>query len=97
MSEKMKAITHALKIIDNSMGDRDLLWIFAYKKDGIFIGADTDRPVLEYVGDEIVKVNHLEDCRCAELKHRVEELEEAIPYLRDYLTTLRILNKETGE
>lgn len=46
--------THALKIIDNSCGDKDKLFIFAYQKDGIFYNYDNNRPVIEYFGDEIL-------------------------------------------
>lgn len=48
-------ITHALFIVDNSDGEGDRYWVFAYKKDGEFYVYDTNMKVIEYVGDEIVK------------------------------------------
>lgn len=48
-------VTHALYIVDNSDGEGDRFWVFAYKKDGEFYVHDVDRKVIEYVGDEILK------------------------------------------
>jgi hypothetical protein len=39
---------------DNCMGDGDLYWLFANYKDGKWFNED-NKPLLEYVGDEIIK------------------------------------------
>lgn len=47
--------THALYVIDNWDGEGGRYWTFAYEKNGIFHSSENDKPVLEYVGDEILK------------------------------------------
>lgn len=51
----MKKPTHALKIIDNNTGDRDIVFLFAYKDGGVFYSYDTNKRVLDYDGDEILQ------------------------------------------
>lgn len=48
--------THAIKMIDNSCGDEDILFLFAYKADDIFYSYDTNNRLLNYEGDEILRV-----------------------------------------
>lgn len=47
--------THALFVVDNSQGDGDKYWIFAYEKDGAFYSSETNDPIIEFVGDEVLK------------------------------------------
>lgn len=47
--------THALFVVDNSQSDEDKYWIFAYEKDGVFYSSETNRPIIEFVGDEVLK------------------------------------------
>lgn len=49
------APTHALFVVDNWDGEGDRYWIFAYKKDGVFYSSETDKPIIETVGDEVLK------------------------------------------
>lgn len=53
--------THALYVVDNSTGDGDLYWTFAYQKDGEFYHFDNDHVVLEYQGDKILKAISLSE------------------------------------
>lgn len=47
--------THALFVVDNWDGEGDTYWVFAYKKEGVFHSSETDKPILKYVGDKILK------------------------------------------
>lgn len=46
--------THAVYMIDNSTGDNDYLFVFAYKVDDVFYSYDTNKRLLDYEGDEIL-------------------------------------------
>ena len=46
--------THAVKMIDNSAGDEDVLFLFAYKVDGVFYSYDTNKILIEFSGDRIL-------------------------------------------
>lgn len=46
--------TYAVKMIDNSTGDNDILFLFAYKADGVFYSYDTNKRILDYEGDRIL-------------------------------------------
>lgn len=46
--------THAVKMIDNSTGDNDILFLFAYKADDVFYSYDTNKRLIDYEGDEIL-------------------------------------------
>ena len=52
--------THALYIVDNWDGEGDRYWLFAYKEDGVYLSADTNKKVLYHEGDEILKEISLE-------------------------------------
>ena len=61
MSESIpKFPTHAVHFVDNSQGERDLYVIFAYKVGAEYFCHDNGKPLLEYVGDEILQVWPLE-------------------------------------
>ncbi len=47
--------THAIKKKDNWDGQGDVYYVFAYLKQGEYFDHDTNKPVLEYVGDEILQ------------------------------------------
>ena len=47
--------THALYVIDNWDGEGDQYWTFAYLKESVFYCYERDKPVLEYIGDKILK------------------------------------------
>ena len=47
--------THALYVVDNWDGEGDQYWTLAYKKEGVFYCCERDKPVLEHVGDKILK------------------------------------------
>lgn len=53
--------THALFYIDNSYGDKTPNWTFAYREEGLFYHFDCNRPVIEYKGDEIIKIVTLDE------------------------------------
>jgi hypothetical protein len=46
--------TYAVKMIDNSTGDNDILFLFAYKAGDVFYSYDTNKRVLDYKGDRIL-------------------------------------------
>lgn len=48
--------TYAIKVLDNSMGDGDIYFTFAYIKNGEFYHHDNDQPVLSHKGDELISV-----------------------------------------
>lgn len=47
--------THALYVIDNWDGEGDQYWTLAYKIEGVFHHAESDRLVLEHIGDKVLK------------------------------------------
>ena len=51
----MKQPTHALFIVNNWDGEGDRLWLFAYQKGDVWFAYDSDEPVIQYDGDEILK------------------------------------------
>lgn len=48
--------THAVKMVDDSMGDGDIIVVLAYKIDNVFYSHDTNNELLNYMGDEILNV-----------------------------------------
>jgi hypothetical protein len=52
----MEQPTHAIFYNDNSTGDNDRFWVFAFIKDGVWMSFETHKPMMEYVGDEILKI-----------------------------------------
>jgi len=52
----MNQPTHAVRMINNWDGEENIDTVLSYKKDDAFISYETDKPLLEYVGDEILKV-----------------------------------------
>lgn len=53
--------THAVKRKDNWDGEGDMYFSFAFKVGDVFYCHDTNKPILEYVGDEILnswELNH---------------------------------------
>lgn len=51
----MNEPTHALYVLDNWDGEGDTYWVLAYKKDDVFHAWESDKVILEYVGDKIIK------------------------------------------
>lgn len=51
-----KLPTHAVKRKDNWDGEGDIYCSFAFKVNDDFYCYDTCTPILEYVGDEIIKI-----------------------------------------
>jgi len=47
--------THALRIVDNEMGDGDIYTVLAFKHDGEFYTYDSCVKVIDYEGDKILK------------------------------------------
>ncbi len=48
--------THALRVIDNWDGEKDKKTVLAFKDaNGDWINWDTNYPVLQYVGDKVLK------------------------------------------
>lgn len=47
--------THAIKHLDNSTGDGDIIFSFCYIENDVFYEFDTMESILEYVGDEILE------------------------------------------
>tara|TARA_R110000744_G_scaffold265046_1_gene379188 strand:+ start:513 stop:683 length:171 start_codon:yes stop_codon:yes gene_type:complete len=47
--------THALFIVSNWDGEGCQLWVFAYQKDNVFYCHESDKLVIEHVGDKILK------------------------------------------
>jgi len=50
-----EAPTHALRMIDNWCGERDLVFLFALERDGAFYSHESGKPVLQYEGDEVLQ------------------------------------------
>ncbi|MEE4733631.1 hypothetical protein V2K60_20655 [Pseudomonas alliivorans] len=50
-----EAPTHALRMINNWCGDSDISFLFAFVVDGAFYDFETDKPVLQYEGDEVLQ------------------------------------------
>jgi hypothetical protein len=48
--------THAVKYIDNSCEESEEAIVLAYRLDGVFYDFPTDEPLVEYDGDEILRV-----------------------------------------
>ncbi len=47
--------THAVKHLDNSSGDGDIIFSFGYIENDVFYEFETMKPILEYEGDEILE------------------------------------------
>jgi len=47
--------THALYVVDNWDGEGERYWVFAYKKESLFHSCETDKLILEHIGDEVIK------------------------------------------
>ena len=45
---------YGIAFIDNSIGERDVAYSVAVKRNGEYYHLESNRPVLEYVGDEII-------------------------------------------
>lgn len=74
----LKKPTHALFIIDNWDGEGDKYWIFSYKENSQWIDDETQKPVIAFVGDKILKVVKLEDSQSRKLAEENELLPEGI-------------------
>lgn len=49
-----KKPTHALHFKDNWDGEGDIRYLFAFEFDGVFYDFETGKPVIQYVGDEVL-------------------------------------------
>ena len=47
--------THAVKHLDNSSGDGDIIFSFGYIENDVFYEFETMEPILEYEGDDILE------------------------------------------
>jgi len=56
-----KLPTHAVKMIDNSMGDGDVIVVLAYQTQNGFFDHQTGLPLIQYVGDELLAMWELDD------------------------------------
>lgn len=56
MEIKPQHPTHAVRMRDNWDGEGDAITLFAFKKEDVFYSYDSGDPVLQYQGDEILKV-----------------------------------------
>lgn len=52
----MKQPTHAVRFVSNWDGEGDIDTALTYKKEGAFYCYVSDKPLLEFEGDEILKV-----------------------------------------
>lgn len=50
-----KAPTHAVKHIDNWDGERNVIVSLAFNHEGVYLHYESGKPLLEYVGDEILQ------------------------------------------
>ena len=57
----MKQPTHAVYHVSNWNGEGDKFWSFAFKDGYELINFETCDPILEYDGDEILKIVSLND------------------------------------
>lgn len=47
--------THAVHKLDNWDGEGDVVFLFAFEREGQLFDFDNGKPLLEYEGDEIIK------------------------------------------
>lgn len=80
--------THALFINDNSDGEGYRYWVLAYCKDSVYYCSSNGKPVIEYKGDEILKIIILDDqknsaAHLADLEARLYVLTRAFDQLKE--------------
>ena len=56
-----KLPTHAVKMVDNSMGDGDVIIVLAYQTLNGFFDHQTGLPLLQYAGDDLLAMWELDE------------------------------------
>jgi hypothetical protein len=76
----MKQPTHAVRYINNWDGEGDIETVLAFKIDDEFYCFDTNRKLIEYVGDEILNVWYL-DINSSNRHSEERVLEDIVKFL----------------